>query len=105
MSFAEKVYTLCARIPRGKVSTYKEIGNAIGSKGMVYRAVGVALKHNPHAPHIPCHRVVTSDGSIGGFHGKTSGAWIQKKIKLLKAEGIAVKNGQIVDFEKKRYRF
>lgn len=105
MTFAERVYALCKQIPKGKVSTYKEIGKAIGRKGMVYRAVGVALKHNPHAPMVPCHRVVASDGSIGGFHGKTQGKLITKKIALLKKEGVAAKNGRIVDFEKKLYRF
>jgi len=105
MTFAEKVYALCRKIPEGKVSTYKEIGNAIGSKGMVYRAVGVALKMNPHAPVVPCHRVVASDGSIGGFHGHTSGKFIAKKIALLKKEGITIKKSKVVDFEKKLYRF
>lgn len=105
MTFADKVYALCKRIPRGKVSTYKEIGKAIGSTGMVYRAVGVALKHNPHAPVVPCHRVVASDGSIGGFHGHTSGPFIRKKIALLRKEGVRVKDGKVVDFEKKLHRF
>ncbi len=105
MTFSERVYAWCKRIPRGKVSTYKEIGKAIGSKGMVYRAVGVALKQNPHAPIVPCHRVVASDGSLGGFHGRTSGTWIQKKIRLLKKEGVRVNKGRIVDFEKKLHRF
>lgn len=105
MRFADKVYALCKRVPRGKVTTYKEIGKAIGSKGMVYRAVGAALKHNPHAPIVPCHRVVASDGSLGGFHGQTRGPFIAKKIKLLKKEGVLVKNGRIVDFEKKLFRF
>lgn len=104
-SFADKVYALCKRVPRGKITTYKEIGKAIGSAGMVYRAVGVALKHNPHAPIVPCHRVVASDGSIGGFHGHTSGPFIAKKIAMLKREGVLVKNGKIIDFEKKLYRF
>jgi methylated-DNA-[protein]-cysteine S-methyltransferase len=105
MNFAEMVYTLCRNIPRGKVTTYKEIGKAIGIKGMVYRAVGVALKHNPRAPLVPCHRVIKSDGSIGGFHGKTHGKFIAKKIRLLQQEGIAVKKGKIVDFEEKLFRF
>jgi methylated-DNA-[protein]-cysteine S-methyltransferase len=72
---------------------------------MVYRAVGVALRMNPHAPVVPCHRVVASDGSIGGFHGHTTGPFITKKIALLKDEGVLVKDSRIVDFEKKLYRF
>lgn len=104
-TFAEKVYDLCKRIPRGKVSTYKEIGHALGRKGQVYRAVGVALKNNPHAPIVPCHRVVASDGSIGGFNGQTKGPMIAKKINLLRKEGVLVKDGRIIDFDKRLYRF
>jgi O-6-methylguanine DNA methyltransferase len=105
MKFSDKVYALCRRIPKGKVSTYKEIGSAISRSGMVYRAVGVALKCNPYAPVVPCHRVVAADGRIGGFHGKTRGPWIAKKIRLLKAEGVEVRGGKVVDFERKLHRF
>lgn len=105
MKFAEKVYGLCKKIPKGKVSTYKEIGKALKRKGMVYRAVGVALKNNKHAPVIPCHRVVKSGGFIGGYHGKTSGPWLKKKIALLKKEGVSVKNSKIVDFKKKLHKY
>jgi len=99
------VYRLCRRVPKGKVTTYKEIGDAIGTSGMVYRAVGVALKCNPFAPVVPCHRVVASDGRIGGFHGKTAGPMITKKILLLQSEGVLVEKGRIVDFERKLHRF
>jgi methylated-DNA-[protein]-cysteine S-methyltransferase len=105
MKFSDNVYALCRRIPKGKVSTYREIGNAIGGSGMVYRAVGVALKRNPYAPAVPCHRVVAADGRIGGFHGRTKGAWIAKKIRLLKAECVKVKNRKVVDFDKKLHKF
>jgi methylated-DNA-[protein]-cysteine S-methyltransferase len=99
MTFAERVYTLCKKVPKGKVTTYKDIGNALGGRGQIYRAVGVTLNRNPHAP-VPCHRVVNSDGRVGGFaHGTV------KKIKLLEKEGIKIKKGRIVDFEKVRYRF
>jgi O-6-methylguanine DNA methyltransferase len=105
MKFSDKVYALCSRIPKGKVSTYKEIGSAISRSGMVYRAVGVALKCNPYAPFVPCHRVVAADGRIGGFHGRTKGAWIAKKVRLPRSEGVEVKNGKIVDFASKLYKF
>ena len=94
--FQAKVYNLCKRIPKGKVSTYKEIGKALGKRGQIYRAVGVALNRNPFAPKVPCHRVVSSDGSIGGFATGT-----KKKIAILKKEGIQVKNNKIVDFKKR----
>ena len=58
----------------------------------------MALSKNPYAPKLPCHRVVKSNGEIGGF---TGGKGILSKIELLKEEGIEVKNGKIVDFESK----
>ncbi len=104
-TFSEQVYQVCKRIPKGRVSTYREIGNALGGYGQVYRAVGVALKNNPYAPSVPCHRVVCSDGRIGGYKGKKSGRMVAQKIALLRKEGVAVKNGRIVDFERKLFRF
>ena len=91
-SFNERVWRITKQIPRGKVSTYKEIAHALHCKA--YRAVGQALNKNPYAPHVPCHRVVASDGSLGGFaHGS------KQKIRLLLVEGISVKNNKIVNFE------
>ena len=100
---SEKVYGLCKKIPEGKISTYREIGKKLNTKA--YRAVGQALKRNPYAPNVPCHRVVSSSGKIGGFKGKTSGKEIQEKIKLLEKEGIKIKNNKIVDFEKVLFKF
>lgn len=92
-AFKSHVYELCRKVPQGKVTTYKAIGDALGMNG--YRAVGMALNKNPFAPVVPCHRVVASDGSVGGF---AHGTW--KKIELLRNEGVAVRDGKIVDFEK-----
>ena len=100
MGFQEKVLKLCSRIPKGKVSTYKEIGKALHGKGQVYRAVGRALHDNKNPVVVPCHRVVCSDGSIGGY-----AKGVRKKIGLLRMEGVDVKNGKIVGFEKKLFRF
>jgi|SRR3989344_5238587 len=98
MSFNEEVYKLCKKIPKGKVSTYKEIGLALNSKA--YRAVGNALNKNPHAPEVPCHRVINSQGHLHGF---ASG--LKNKRKLLEKEGIQIKNNKVLDFEKVFYRF
>ncbi|KHO46555.1 MAG: methylated-DNA-[protein]-cysteine S-methyltransferase [archaeon GW2011_AR3] len=100
MKFADKVYKLCRKIPKGKVSTYKAIAKAMKTKA--YRAVGQALRCNPYAPEVPCHRVVASDGSLGGFAGRMNS---RKKIMMLKKEGIRVKQGTIADFQKKMHRF
>ena len=81
MTFNQKVWAVTARIPRGKVMTYRDVAAALGSNG--YRAVGNALNKNPYAPTVPCHRVVGSDGSLTGFAGG-----LAKKRKLLEQEGI-----------------
>ena len=83
-----KVYEATSRIPRGKVATYGWIARQIGCRSA--RAVGGALRINPFAPKVPCHRVIASDGSLHGFAGHTSGPLLAKKRRLLKEEGIAV---------------
>lgn len=98
--FEEKVYSLCKKIPKGKVSTYGEIAKALGGKSMMPRAVGNALNKNPYAPVVPCHRVVKSDGSLGGF-----ATGYEKKIRLLAGEGINIKNNKIIGFEKRLFKF
>jgi methylated-DNA-[protein]-cysteine S-methyltransferase len=87
MSFNEKVWTLTARIPAGKVCTYADIATALKSKG--FRAVGNALNKNPFAPGVPCHRVVGSDGKLTGFAGG-----LPKKEQLLTQEGVPVARGR-----------
>ena len=88
MSFNQKVWALCARVPAGKVVTYGDIARALGTAG--YRAVGNALNKNPYAPAVPCHRVVGSDGSLTGFAGG-----LEKKKRLLAGEGIAMKGTKV----------
>jgi methylated-DNA-[protein]-cysteine S-methyltransferase len=92
MSFNEKVWAICARVPKGKVTTYAAIARKLGT--VAYRAVGNAMNKNPYAPRVPCHRVVGSDGSLTGF-----AAGLEKKKRLLKAEGVAFANGK-VDLER-----
>lgn len=86
MKFADRVYEIVKTIPKGKVMTYKEIANKLDCKA--YRAVGQALKNNPDPSKIPCHRVIKSNGKIGGYFGKTKGKNIREKIGLLKSEGV-----------------
>src|SRR3989338_4885046 len=99
MNFNEKVYSKLKLIPEGKVTTYKEIAKAIGNP-KAFRAAGNACNKNPEAPRVPCHRVVSSNGSIGGY-----AFGLKKKIALLKKEGIEFKNNKVIDFEEKLYRF
>jgi methylated-DNA-[protein]-cysteine S-methyltransferase len=81
--FQEKVYAIVKKVPKGKTTTYKAIALKLNSSP---RAVGQALKVNPYAPIVPCHRVIMSDGKIGGYAGK-SPKNIKKKIQMLKEEG------------------
>lgn len=97
MNFNEHCYALLKKVPKGKVVTYKSLAKAMNSKA--YRAVGNAMNKNPYAPKVPCHRVVKTDGSIGGF---ASGP--KKKIAMLKHEGVEVVNGK-VDLKKYGYKF
>lgn len=95
--FQKKVYNLCRKIPKGKVSTYKIIAEKLGTEA--YRAVGSALNKNPYSPIVPCHRVINSDGFIGQFS-----TGIKNKIKLLEKEGVEIKNKKI-DLKKFLFNF
>ena len=83
-TFQLTVWNYLRQIPKGTVKTYSQIANDIG-KPLAARAVANAIGKNPHPPKIPCHRVIRSDGSLGGYSGK--GGIKTKKI-LLKKEGI-----------------
>ena len=82
--FQLKVWNYLKKIPRGKVKTYSEVAKSIG-KPLAVRAVANAIGKNPLAPQIPCHRVIRSDGSLGGYSGKGG---IKTKRLLLKKEGV-----------------
>ena len=90
-SFQRAVYALCLQIPAGKVSTYATIACALKKPGGSI-AVGQALKRNPFAPIVPCHRVLRSDLSIGGFHGQVSGPEIDRKVEMLLKEEVPLRN-------------
>lgn len=104
-NFYEKVYELCRKVPKGKVTTYKALAEKLNSKA--YRAVGTAMNKNPYGilnykgkNMVPCHRVVGSSGNLVGFaHG------LKKKAELLKKEGIEIKNNKIIDLGKVLFRF
>lgn len=93
--FQQTVYAACRRIPHGRVSTYCWLAEAIGCGSA--RAVGQALKRNPFAPEVPCHRVVRSDRTLGGFSGQKEGAEVRRKRRLLEAEGIRFGSDDRVD--------
>ena len=82
--FQLKVWNYLKKIPKGSVKNYLQMAKGIG-KPLAVRAVANAIGKNPYSPRIPCHRVIRSDGKIGGYSGK--GGILTKKL-LLKKEGI-----------------
>jgi methylated-DNA-[protein]-cysteine S-methyltransferase len=84
--FQQRVYDACSLIPKGRVTTYGKLAQAIDCGSA--RAVGQALRCNPFAPEVPCHRVIKSDRSLGGFYGQTDGEEVRRKRKLLESEGV-----------------
>ena len=84
--FERKVLNYLKTIPRGQVKTYKDVARAI-KKPKAFRAVANVCAKNKNAPKIPCHRVIRTDGSLGGYSGPGG---IKTKKKLLKKEGIFV---------------
>ena len=84
--FQIKVWNYLKKIPKGKVETYKQVAKGIGMPKAA-RAVANACGKNPYAPKIPCHRVIRSDGSLGGYSGRGG---IQQKLKLLRSEKVAI---------------
>lgn len=84
--FQKKVWAALCSIPKGKTVTYKELAENIGRPRAI-RAVANAVGRNPCAPSIPCHRVIRSDGSLGGYSGAGG---ITAKRKLLIKEGIKI---------------
>lgn len=86
--FQRKVYLALLDVPRGTTITYRELGAKIGCRSA--QAIGQALRRNPFAPDVPCHRVIRSDGTIGGFHGMCEGEQIARKLQLLQEEGVEI---------------
>ncbi len=99
MKIDDKVYGLVARIPERRVTTYAELARAIG-KPKASRMIGRILNRNPNPIIVPCHRVVKSDGCVGGYaYGSDA------KRRLLEKEGIKISKGCIVDFGKSKFKF
>ncbi|EJD00733.1 methylated-DNA--cysteine S-met [Fomitiporia mediterranea MF3/22] len=85
------VYDLTRQIPCGKVTTYKHLCAKLGEGSP--RSVGSALRKNPFAPFVPCHRIIASDLSLGGFVGEwgtenRKGSQCSRKIQMLAQEGV-----------------
>jgi len=93
------IYKKLLQVPRGKITTYGELSKAVGLRNG-QRVVGRIMNKNPYPVIIPCHRVVNSNGQIGGYaYGP------DVKTNMLNKEGIEIQNGKILDFEKIIYKF
>ena len=91
--FQLKVWAYLRKIPRGSVRTYSQVAKDIG-KPLATRAVANAIGKNPYAPKIPCHRVIRSDGSLGGYSGKGG---VKTKRFLLRKEGCLLYTSDAAD--------
>lgn len=80
--FQKKVYNIIGKIPRGRVASYQDVARKLGNRNLA-RVVGMALNRNPFAPKIPCHRIISKDGRLGGYKFGP-----KNKRKILLAEGI-----------------
>ncbi len=99
MILSTKVYKKLLQVPKGKVTTYGELAKAVGLKNG-QRTIGTIMRNNPFPVIVPCHRVVKSDGRIGGYvYGE------RVKSRMLANEGINVKDGKIIDFDKEKFCF
>ena len=84
--FQLRVWNYLKTIPKGRVKTYKQVAIAI-KRPKSARAVANACGKNPYAPKIPCHRVIRSDGGLGGYSGKGG---IKTKLRLLRSEKVYI---------------
>ncbi|MBM3906083.1 MAG: MGMT family protein [Thaumarchaeota archaeon] len=95
----QKVYRNLLAVPKGKVTTYGELAKAVGLENG-QRVIGQIMNRNPFPVVIPCHRVVKSDGKIGGYYYGE-----KVKTRMLSHEGIKITDGKIKDWEKTVFRF
>jgi methylated-DNA-[protein]-cysteine S-methyltransferase len=94
--FEQRVYEQVRRIPAGRVSTYAAVARTLGCGSA--QAVGQALKRNPYAPQVPCHRVIRTDLTLGGYAGAINGEPLRRKRRLLRGEGVEFdREGRLLD--------
>ena len=99
MKLQNLVYKKLCEVPKGRVTTYGELARAVGLENGP-RVIGMFMNKNPYPGIVPCHRVIKSDGKIGGYAYGT-----ESKTAILNMEGVRTKNGRVCDFEKAVFRF
>ena len=97
-NFNKRCYEKLLLIPKGMITTYAELANSLDSNA--YRAVGNAMANNPNPILVPCHRVIRSNGSLGGY-----ALGVNKKIELLNKEGLIIINNKVIDYKNKLFKF
>ncbi len=100
--FERRVYEALCLVPRGQVTTYGRLAAFLGCGSS--QAVGQALRRNPFAPEVPCHRVIRGDLTPGGFGGRQGGRALQRKLALLAEEGVVFTGRRLAD-PKRVYSF
>lgn len=99
MSIDKKIYKKLLEVPEGKITTYGALAKAVGLHNG-QRVIGNIMNNNPYPVIIPCHRVVKSDGKVGGY------AYGEKvKVNMLTKEGLEIKNGKISNFKNCIHKF
>ena len=101
LDFTSRILDALVRIPAGRVSTYAELASSVSSPRHA-RAAGNALKKNLLAPGVPCHRIIRSDGRVGGYSARGG---VGEKIRLLRSEGIRVTGGRVEGLSAVLFRF
>ncbi len=97
--FENRVYGALGEIPKGRVATYSGLASRLDCGST--QAVGQALKRNPFAPEVPCHRVIKTDLTLGGYAGKVKGVRVERKRRLLEDEGVKFdEEGHLTDESK-----
>ncbi len=96
--FQNRVWAACRMIPAGKVVTYAEMARFLDCGSP--RAIGQALRRNPNAPSTPCHRIISSKLSPGGYSGEEAGPELEKKLTLLAGEGVVFHDGQLSEVQR-----
>ena len=96
--FQRRVYGALLRVPSGRVTTYAALARAIDCVSA--RAIGQALRRNSLAPAVPCHRVIASDLTLGGFRGRREGPDVDHKLECLRREGVRFADGRLVSRER-----
>ena len=99
MNLEQRVYKKLLEVPKGKITTYGDLAKAVGLKNG-QRAIGRIMNKNPYPGIIPCHRVVKSDKSVGGY-----AFGIKVKTNMLQDEGVKINKGKVLDWKKIHHSF